>query len=732
MSNYNFSPTLDGLNNIDSNNINSDSIITDYLTINKGSSVPTLSLDNSTNSIASTSFVQSLMGSVPKLNSNNTFTGIDTFQTNINDVSPLVIKNTYLSLNNTINFSPYTTDSTYNPFVQEGDAIIYSNNAPGLVIGLQTSEYTGLRINSTSISQNAKNLLTFSVTDSPVNNVLEMTTTEMTSYLPFFSNYVDPTFMTVENQFLGDIYSNKGLISKDGFYIKSNPGSTAITYLGIDGGGNMVTEGTINSAGVITTSGGFDNLNGGVSNFSVSHSGDVIGHSITIPNNTSSKFVVDSIGNVNNCNSFCIPNSSTPLFKINGTGDINYCNTLNIPDHISPLFSIDNVGIVRNCNSFNIPNSTTPLFKIASSGSIDYCKGLYVPNLTSPLLSITSAGNMTAQTINCNTPISSDNSTKVATTEFVNNQGYAKLSGVPQTFINSNTFTQSITGVTETTADNSTRVATTAFVKNQGYSILNASNSFTGQQTLTNSGINLALRIKSSTAVTTREECFFVATGNGSYNSIVTANDSVILGRDSATMDTGVLCLTTHSNTSCGIRITNANVLMTGTTIQTNGTLQANNAFTVTGTTTTNGNLNINNTITGPTTSYATTSAHIGYVNTITSFTTPSGTGINTLGTYIWDNSGNYSYGTYQIIANIRASPSVAGASIRLAFQNVNTVITGLYGDSQQTITVGPNILKITATLKMYTTQTWYLVFQCATTYTFNSSACSLDIIRIA
>lgn len=675
--------------------------------------------DNSTK-VATTAFVQNNLLLVPKLSNNNTFTGIETFSTTNANTSPLVIQNTYLSLNNAISFSPYTTDSNYNPFVQEGDAIIYTDNAPGLVIGLNTSEYTGFRIDTTSIQQHGKNALSYYVSDSAVDKVFEMLTTSITAYLPFYSNYIDLTNTTYENQFLGDIYGFKALTSKNGFYIKSSTGTGASTYLAIDSTGNIQNEGTLLSKGIISTTGGFNNLNAGVSNFSVSHTGDVIGKTLTIPDSTTPKFVVDSGGNINNCNTINIPNTTTQLFNVNGTGDIQHCNTINIPDHITPKFKVDNVGIVRNCSAFYIPDSTTPLFKVASGGSIDYCNGLYIPNLTSPLLSITSAGNMTAQIINCNTPTSSDNSTKVATTAFVKNQNYAVLSGLPQTFLNANTFSQSITGVTEATADNSTKVATTAFVKNQGYSILNASNSFTGQQTLTNAGNTFPLRVKSSTAVTTREGCHFVATANGAYNSITTANDSVILGRDTATMDLGVLCLTTHSNTPCGIRITNADVLMTGTNIKTNGILQ------------TNGNLNINNSVTGPTTSYATTSAHIGYVNTITSFTTPSGTGINTLGTYIWDNSGNYAYGTYQIVANIRATPTTAGVSIRLAFQTVNNVMTGLYGDSQQTITVGPNILKIVATLKIYSTQTWYLLFQCGTTYTFNGSACSLDIIRIA
>lgn len=669
--------------------------------------------DNSTN-VATTAFVQNNLLLVPKLSNNNTFTGIETFTTASINTSPLVVNSTYLSSNNAINFSPYTSDSTYNPFVQEGDAIIYTDNTQGLVIGLNTSEYTGFRINSTSIQEHGKNALSYYVSDSAVDKVFEMLTTSITAYLPFYSNYVDMTNTIYENQFLGDIYGFKALTSKNGFYIKSSPGAGATTYLTIDSSGNIQNEGTLSTKGIITTSGGFNNLNGGVSNFSVSHSGDVIGHTLTVPDSTSLKFVVDSGGNINNCNTISIPNTTTPSFKVNGTGDIQYCNTINIPNHTSPTFKVDNVGIVRNCSAFYIPDSTTPLFKVASGGSIDYCKGLYVPNLTTPLLSITSAGNMTAQTINCNTPTSSDNSTLVATTAFVKNQNYAQLSGLPQTFLNSNTFSQSITGVTEATADNSTKVATTAFVKNQGYSILNASNSFTGQQTLTNASNSFPLRVKSSTAVTTREGCHFVATANGAYNSITTANDAVILGRDTSAMDAGVLTLTTHSNTPCGIRITNNSVDMTGTTIQTNG------------------NLKINNSVEGPSTNYATTSFNIGYVNHITSFTTPSGNGVNVLGTYIFDNTTtNYAYGTYLIVTNIRCTPATAGAQVKLSWSTQTTVMTGLWLDSQTTL--APNVLKITVPLQAYTTQTWYLLFQVVTgTYTFNSVACSLDIIRIA
>ena len=103
--------------------------------------------------------------------------------------------------------------------------------------------------------------------------------------------------------------------------------------------------------------------------------------------------------------------------------------------------------------------------------------------------------------ITTTTQTTADNSTRVATTAFVQNQGYAKLAGAAFSGDVSTSGNLTVTGAsqfngqvvitgdasmggnmfaqTQTTADNSTRVATTAFVKNQGYATL-ASPSFTG------------------------------------------------------------------------------------------------------------------------------------------------------------------------------------------------------------------------------------------------------------
>lgn len=621
--------SLSGLTTTNSDYIQASNLeVTSNLTVDNGA---TIILPN--NSISDSALSTNVM----LLNATQTSTSQKDFSSSSVDATPISINYTGLP-NQQVQFCACTSASTFNPYCDASSC--YIGGTGDLVVGKQ-DRFNAIRFTDTSMNLFADTEMILTVNDAPV---IDLTQTQINTYMQLFSNFVSSTLY--ENQFLGDIWSAKGVTSKNGFYVQNNitPGSTTYAAISSTGGAQFA-------------------------------------------------------------------------------------------DVSAPTANITTITTTTQANADNSTKCATTAF-VKNQGYAQLSATQSFTGLNTFTQSITGVTEATA-----------DNSTKVASTAFVKNQGYitssaltgyALLSGLPQTFSNANTFTQSITGVTEATADNSTKVASTAFVKNQGYSILNASNSFTGQQTLTYASNTFPLRIKSSTAVTTREGCHFVPTASGVYNSIVTANDYVIIGRDSATMDIGALCLTTHSNTACGIRITNANVLMTGTTIQTNGTLQANNALTVTGTTTTtgtlttNGTLAINNAVTGPSTSYATTSANIGYVNTITSFTTPTGTGINILGTYVFDNATNYAYGTYQFVANIRATTTTAGVSIRIAFQTVTTVMSGLYADSLATINVGPNILKLTATLKIYTTQTWYLLFQCGTTYTFNGAACSFDIIRIA
>ncbi|MEM3097395.1 MAG: tail fiber protein, partial [Nitrososphaerales archaeon] len=76
------------------------------------------------------------------------------------------------------------------------------------------------------------------------------------------------------------------------------------------------------------------------------------------------------------------------------------------------------------------------------------------PSITTPTMSDPTFTGISVST----TPDNADNSTRVATTAFVINQGYAKA--------DSPAFTGTPTAPTPTAGDNSTKIATTAFVKN--------------------------------------------------------------------------------------------------------------------------------------------------------------------------------------------------------------------------------------------------------------------------
>ena len=94
--------------------------------------------------------------------------------------------------------------------------------------------------------------------------------------------------------------------------------------------------------------------------------------------------------------------------------------------------------------------------------------------------------NSTILTTTTQPPGTSDNT--VATTALVTNNliGYALLNPTSvQTFTGSHNFP------TQATSNNSTFVATTAFIKNQGYALLNSANTFTGTNTF-NANVNLA------------------------------------------------------------------------------------------------------------------------------------------------------------------------------------------------------------------------------------------------
>lgn len=161
MSNYNFSPTLDGLNNVDSSNVNSNTIITDYLTVDIGSSVPTLPNGTNNNQIASTAFVQDAVTTVGSgyvtLNTVQTITSEKTFLDNVNFASGILGNYIYAGSSvdtPTIN-SPLGTDNINIVSNQTSGTLnlgCRNNRSGNINIGTLTTGNAPIVIGSTSSS----------------------------------------------------------------------------------------------------------------------------------------------------------------------------------------------------------------------------------------------------------------------------------------------------------------------------------------------------------------------------------------------------------------------------------------------------------------------------------------------------------------------------------------------------------------------------------------------------
>ena len=574
------------------------------------------------------------------LTRNNIWSGTNYFTTTTADTPVQIQFVSEDTIEQQIQFYPYTSS---------GEALIVGSVASGNGFTIQgTNGYNFLRFIDNQITLAADSQLNLTA---GLNNAVEITDAVFNLSRQFVSSLNSTTLY--ENYFVGDIWTEKGLTTRNGLYIQNDivPGST--TYASINSTGGAILT-SLETPLIISTGTTINNLPLQIKSSAIS------------PNPTISFSPYTSGSGYN------------PIVQ-NGDGVMMYdnCTGLCVVPHSSAI------------SGFRTDENTSKIY-----GKTGF--QMYVSNY-----------NPTTAVIEANT-------TTIT----------ARLP---------------VLAPTSATNTNDTRVATSAYC-NVFYPQLAVANTFLGRQTFTQTG-NLTFPIlwrSNNASITTRQGYIGITTTTTNFNTICQANDCVILAADSAVTDVGVLTLSTHSNTACGIRITNNTVSMTGTTIQTTGTLQANNALTVTGNTTTNGTLTINNTATinnaviGPSTSYATTSAHIGFLDKITTFTTPSGIGVNVLGTYVFDNASNYKFGTYQIISNIRATSTVSQILIQTSFDTQNTTMGGLYSDIERTTTV-PIILRTIATLKIYSSQTWYLLFQCDTTsYTFNSSVCSLDIIRIA
>ena len=201
-------------------------------------------------------------------------------------------------------------------------------------------------------------------------------------------------------------------------------------------------------------------------------------------------------------NNGTITNNGNVLFTVNDIHTANSRYKNNTTTNETAIFqnstglSILNVNNLENISLSTRDTLGTPLANITcSNGNRIQLQGTTAGEIDITGTSVTLSGvcsftNVTTPVITKTIP-TIDNTTKIATTAWVNLQNYitsasltpyALLAPVSQIFSGNNNFP------TQTTSDNSTLVATTAFVKNQGYAQLAGTQTFTGTNTFALSG----------------------------------------------------------------------------------------------------------------------------------------------------------------------------------------------------------------------------------------------------
>ena len=281
-------------------------------------------------------------------------------------------------------------------------------------------------------------------------------------------------------------------------------------------------------------------------------------------------------------------------------------NELDIPA-IGPLLTIDNTGTITQTSATIANNFYNSTFN-ATTGSQLTIKGtantagstigqlgntLSISAITNNPGSFTTTLTLsTRSNVNGGVVILNGNATNITmganTTNINLNSTNVVCNGITSfTNLSTPTITQTIA-----TADNSTKIATTAWVNLQAYLIASdltpyalltpSANPqvFTGQQRFTSSGSNLPISLASSTGGVTGAGGLYVATAAGQYNPIVKTNDFVVVGTGSAIDSASTkLTLTTHATSSVGIQMDIGNMTFDGGIIRQNSTFNCGYSY---------------------------------------------------------------------------------------------------------------------------------------------------------
>jgi hypothetical protein len=266
--------------------------------------------------------------------------------------------------------------------------------------------------------------------------------------------------------------------------------------------------------------------------------------------------------------------SASPVLTIDNTGEINQTSATVANNLYNTTINATTGSQLTIKSTANSAGST--IGQLASTLSISAITNNPASYLTTITLSTRSSTNtgVVVLTGNANniTIGSNTTNTNISSTNLVMN------SVASFTNVTTPTITQTIA-----TADNSTKIATTAWVNLQGYLIASAltpyallnpvSNPqiFTGQQQFKSSGSNLPISIASTTGAITGSGGLFVGTTAGQYNPIVKANDCVLVGTGSAIDSASTkLTLTTYASSPVGIQMDIGNMTFDGGIIRQN------------------------------------------------------------------------------------------------------------------------------------------------------------------
>ena len=647
-----------------------------------------------------------LSTNIPFLNTPNTFTNNNTFNTTATDGAPVTITNT--TSNKSVSFCADTSASGYNPYCLAGDGYIGASS--DLVVGKQNS-YSSIRFTDTDMTLYSNVQQNYIINDFPC-LMIDQNTFNLDNQ--FLSNWNSTT--EYENKFVGDIWTQKGLSTKNGLFIQNDIVEGSTTYAIIDSTGNAVFASTVSP--LITSTATAKDIATITTNNSLG-----TGYIKLYPNTNLSSF--------------------NPLVKNN--------DCLLLSD--GPTGSGLTIGrATTNATGMRLDASTV---KFAASGAIQF----WLSGATSGTYSgFDSVGQLVCQdgasiggsSFLCQTTtnqfvndITCDNKVIGIGGIYVNN-----TLGVTQASINStgvitapSANITTITTTTQATADNSTKCATTAYVKNQGYCSTTSANTFTANQTIQSTTVNAqTLKVRSSGLITNNPFVFISpACTATAYNPIVQANDSLICLSDSTSSPTTSLVVAVHSGAYSGIRIGPQNSQMyskstlnqfiwdkslsipafqlNATNNVSNSRLDCTAGLTVSG-----------GPITPPQTNVSTTSAHMGYqINPTISI--PTGSTAQNICSILFDGTTNV-FGTYIFEYHIILS-ATTGCDARTNLSTTNLQLTGNYQENRITTVASTMSLHQTAVIRVLSTQTWYLNFQVSSgTYTYTSGL--FNITRVS